>query len=59
MGDVLLFDHVSDLCINSCGLARAPGLARISWGAWVCFMASSWHGFKVERKESNEINTTI
>lgn len=32
--------------------------ARISWGACVCFMASSWRGFKVERRESREIDTT-
>ena len=36
-----------------------PAPARISWGAWVCLMASSWRDFKVERRGSKEINTTI
>ena len=32
-----------------------PAPARISWGLRVCFMASSWRGFRVERVESNVI----
>ncbi len=31
-----------------------PAPARISWGAWVCFIDSSWRGFRVERRESNK-----
>jgi hypothetical protein len=32
-----------------------PAPARISWGDWVCFMASSWRGFRDERREFNVI----
>ncbi len=36
-----------------------PALARISWGAWVCWIVSSWRGFRDERMGSKEICTTL
>ena len=36
-----------------------PAPAKISWGAWVCFMDSNGRGFGVVSKESKEINTTL
>jgi len=32
-----------------------PAPARMSWGACVCLMASSWRGFRDERVESSVI----
>ena len=37
------------------GVLPVPAPARISWGAWVCLIASRWRDFKVERVESNVI----
>src|SRR5659263_775957 len=36
-----------------------PAPARMSWGAWVCLMASSWRGFRDERREFNVMDTTF
>ncbi|MCG2737399.1 MAG: hypothetical protein L6282_13525 [Candidatus Methanoperedenaceae archaeon] len=49
-GDVFLFHHVRDLCGYGRGLACA---CEDQLGACVCLMASSWRGFRVERREFN------
>jgi hypothetical protein len=35
-----------------------PAPARMSWEDWVCLMASSWRGFREERRESIEMSTS-
>ena len=55
--DFFLFDDVCALGDDGRGLTCTPSM--INWGIWVCSMASSWRGFKVERRGSKEINTTI
>jgi len=56
--DVFLFDHVCDTGGDGRGLARACA-CEDQLGTLVCFMASSWRGFRVERRESKEIDTTV
>jgi len=52
------FNHVRDLRGDGRGLASACA-CEDQLGGWVCLMASSWRGFRVERRVSKEMGTTF
>ena len=54
-GSIFSFSTMYAIFVVMVVVLPVPAPARISWGAWVCLMASSWRGFRVERVESNVI----